>query len=354
MTDVRLQALTTWTNELLDQLLDDKQGSIELETVSGDASFRRYFRARVGGDTYIAVDAPPEHEDNQTFVHLSNLLLASGITAPKVYSVDYDQGFMLLVDLGDDLYLPALLHYQRNSDTASSEALYSQAIDALVLIQSGLDKSPLPPYTIEKLLEEMQLFPAWFCESYLSLKIDEAGTALCNSTFQWLAKQLSEQQQVAVHRDYHSRNLMLLDASKFGTDSGPGVIDFQDAVSGSYAYDLVSLLRDCYISWPRQQVEDWASLYLVKAQAAGMLAQYSEAQLIRDMNIAGLQRNLKVIGIFARLSIRDNKSEYLADIPLVIRYFLDISAEFEEMAEFRAWFITEVLPLAKAKLQLET
>jgi aminoglycoside/choline kinase family phosphotransferase len=354
MTDARLRELTSWTNELLDQLLDDKQGNVELEPVSGDASFRRYFRARVGGDTYIAVDAPPEHEDNQTFVHLSNLLLASGISAPKVYSVDYGKGFMLLVDLGDDLYLPALLRYQRNDDMASSEVLYSQAIDALVLIQSGLDKSLLPAYTVEKLLEEMQLFPVWFCESFLSFKFDEADTALSNSTFLWLAEQISGQHQVAVHRDYHSRNLMALDTSKFGAGCGPGVIDFQDAVSGSYTYDLVSLLRDCYISWPKQQVEDWACLYLVKAQATGLLAGYTEVQLIRDMNLAGLQRNLKVIGIFARLSIRDNKSQYLADIPLVVNYFLDISAQFEEMAEFRAWFITEVLPLAKAKLQLET
>lgn len=353
MTDVRLHELTSWTNELLDQLLDNKQGRIELESVSGDASFRRYFRARIGDDSYIAVDAPPEHEDNQTFVHLSNLLLTSGVSAPKVYSVDYDLGFMLLVDLGDDLYLPALQHYQRNDDIASSEALYSEAIDALVLIQSGLNKAGLPEFTVEKLQQEMQLFTLWFCDEFLAFKIDEAGAALCDSTFLWLAQQLRDQHQVAVHRDYHSRNLMLLDTSKFGADCGPGVIDFQDAVSGSYTYDLVSLLRDCYISWPRQQVEDWASLYLVKAQAAGLLAGYSEAQLIRDMNIAGLQRNLKVIGIFARLSIRDNKSQYLADIPLVIRYFLDISAEFEEMAEFRAWFTTEVLPLAKAKLQLE-
>lgn len=353
MTDVRLSDLASWTNELLDQLLDDKRGIVELEPVSGDASFRRYFRARVGGDTYIAVDAPPEHEDNKTFVHLSNLLLASGVSAPQVYSVDYDQGFMLLLDLGDDLYLPALLHYQRNDDIDSSEALYSQAIDALLLIQSGLDKDQLPVFTVEKLLSEMQLFTTWFCESFLSIKVDEAGTALCDSAFRWLAKQLSEQHQVAVHRDYHSRNLMMLDSSKFGADSGPGVIDFQDAVSGSYTYDLVSLLRDCYISWPRLQVEDWAALYLLKAQSAGLLAECSEAQLLRDMNIAGLQRNLKVIGIFARLSIRDNKSQYLADIPLVIRYFLDISAEFEEMAEFRAWLITEVLPSAKAKLQME-
>lgn len=353
MTDVRLHELTSWTNELLDQLLDDKQGRVELEPVSGDASFRRYFRARIGDDSYIAVDAPPEHEDNQTFVHLSNLLLTSGISAPKVYSVDYELGFMLLVDLGDDLYLPALQHYQRNDDIASSEALYSQAIDTIVLIQSGLNKGGLPEFNVEKLQAEMQLFPTWFCEKFLAFKIDEPAAALCNSTFLWLAQQLSDQHQVAVHRDYHSRNLMLLDPAKFGADSGPGVIDFQDAVSGSYTYDLVSLLRDCYISWPRQQVEDWASLYLVKAQAAGLIEGCTEAQLIRDMNIAGLQRNLKVIGIFARLSIRDNKSQYLADIPLVIRYFLDISAEIEEMAEFRAWFITEVLPLAKAKLQLE-
>lgn len=353
MTDLRLQALTTWTNDLLDHLLDNKQGFVELESVSGDASFRRYFRARVGDDSYIAVDAPPEHEDNETFVHLSNMLIAAGVSAPKAYSVDFDKGFMLLLDLGDDLYLPALLHYQRNDDIAASEALYSEAIDALVLIQAGLDKDRLPPFTVEKLRTEMQLFIDWFCESFLALPMNEGSSKICDSAFSWLAEALASQHQLAVHRDYHSRNLMVLDGSKFGFDCGPGVIDFQDAVSGSYTYDLVSLLRDCYISWPHQQVVDWASLYLVKAQAAGLLAGITESQLLRDMNIAGLQRHLKVIGIFARLSIRDNKSQYLADIPLVIRYFLDISAEFEEMAEFRAWFITEVLPLAKAKLQLE-
>lgn len=354
MTDSRLKELTFWSNDLLDHLLEHKQGFIELEPVSGDASFRRYFRARVGEDTYIAVDAPPEHEDTQTFINLSNMLIAAGINAPKAYSVDFERGFMLLVDFGDELYLPTLLHYQQSGNTAQAEALYSQAIDSLVLLQTGIEKSRLPPFTVEKLVIEMELFRDWFCGRFLQMTLDEHSQALCQRTFAWLAEQVSQQQQVAVHRDFHSRNLMLLDGEKFGVDSGPGVIDFQDAVSGAYTYDLVSLLRDCYISWPLAKVQEWASLYLVKANSAGLLSDVSEAQLIRDMDVAGLQRHLKVIGIFARLSIRDNKSQYLADIPLVIGYLLDVSAQYEEMAEFRAWFIETVLPQAKGKLQLDS
>lgn len=354
MTDSRLQELTLWCNDLLDHLLEHKQGFIDLKPVSGDASFRRYFRACVGEESYIAVDAPPEHEDNQTFTNLSNMLIAAGISAPKAYSVDFERGFMLLVDFGDELYLPTLLHYQESGNTAQAEALYSQAIDALVTIQTGIDKGRLPPFTVEMMVTEMELFSHWFCERFLLMTLDEPSQALCQKTFAWLATEVTGQQQVAVHRDFHSRNLMLLDGKKFGADSGPGIIDFQDAVSGAYTYDLVSLLRDCYIAWPLAKVHEWASLYLVKASSAGVLSGVSEAQLSRDMDIAGLQRHLKVIGIFARLSIRDNKSQYLADIPLVIGYLLDVSAQFEEMAEFRAWFIATVLPRAKEKLQLDS
>lgn len=353
MTDSRLQELTSWTNDLLDHLLEHKLGLIDLEPVSGDASFRRYFRARVGDESYIAVDAPPEHEDNKTFTNLSNMLIAAGIHAPKAYSVDFERGFMLLVDFGDELYLPALLHYQQTGNLTHAEELYSEAIDSLVLLQAGIDADRLPPFTVEKLTTEMTLFSEWFCGQFLQLTLDTECQTICNNAFAWLAQQISEQPQVAVHRDYHSRNLMLLDESKFGDKGGPGVIDFQDAVSGPYSYDLVSLLRDCYIAWPVAKVHEWASVYRVKAQTAGMLANVSEQQLIRDMDICGMQRHLKVIGIFARLSIRDNKSQYLADIPLVIRYLLDVSERYEEMGDFRAWFIAQVLPQAERKLQLE-
>lgn len=354
MTDVRLQELSVWTNELLDQLLEHKQGAVTLEPVSGDASFRRYFRAIVDDESYIAVDAPPEHEDNQTFVHVSNMLIAAGISAPKAYSVDFDKGFMLLVDLGDVLYLPTLLSYQQCEQFAEAEILYTQALDALVKIQGNIDRERLDPFSKDKLLEEMGLFEAWFCEGLLGKSLGARDKEICADAFDYLANAVLDQHQVAVHRDYHSRNLMVLDADKFGPDCGPGVIDFQDAVSGAYTYDLVSLLRDCYISWPKQQVYTWAALFLTKAQNAGLLENYSETQVCKDMDITGLQRQLKVLGIFSRLSIRDNKSQYLADIPLVIRYFLDISAEIEDMAEFRAWFVEDVMPLARQKLQLDT
>lgn len=353
MTDSRLQELTLWANDLLDHLLEHKQGFVDLEPVSGDASFRRYFRARIGDESYIAVDAPPEHEDNQTFINLSNMFIAAGILAPKAYSVDFERGFMLLVDFGDELYLPALLEAQQTGNTTQAENLYSQALDSLVLIQAGIDKDRLPPFTREKLGSEMALFTEWFYGEYLQLKLDSKAQTICEAAFSWLAQQVDEQPKVAVHRDYHSRNLMVLDETKFGQASGPGVIDFQDAVRGSYAYDLVSLLRDCYIAWPLANVHEWANQYRVKAQAAGLLATVSEQQLIRDMDICGMQRNLKVIGIFARLSIRDNKSQYLADIPLVIRYFLTVSEQYEELADFRAWFMESVLPQAKGKLQLD-
>lgn len=353
MNDERKQALTAWTNDVLDQLIEGKSQYLELESVSGDASFRRYFRASLDGESFIAVDAPPQHEDNATFVRLSTMLQQAELCAPKVYSVDYDQGFMLLVDLGDELYLPKLLAYQESENIDGANELYSEAISALVRLQSGVNKERLDPYTREKLLEEMSLFGEWFCKQLLGVIPTDKERQLINQTFEWLADTVLEQEQIAVHRDYHSRNLMILDAEKFAEFKPPGVIDFQDAVVGSYTYDLVSLLRDCYIQWPQPKVQQWAAEYLACAQSAGLFTEHTQAQLLRDMDMTGLQRNLKVLGIFSRLLIRDHKSQYLADIPLVIRYFLDVSEQYSELAEFRAWFTEKVLPAAKVKLELE-
>ena len=349
----RLQALTDWTNELLDHLMPAKKAALELEIVSGDASFRRYFRVSLGDDSFIVVDAPPEHEDNHTFVRISNMLLAANLTVPKVYSVDYERGFMLLVDLGDSLYLEALLQCQKNDDTEAANQLYQGALMSLVDLQAKVDGDRLEPFSKEKLITEMQLFPKWLCGDLLGMSLDASEQALLERTFNFLADAVTAQPQVAVHRDYHSRNLMILDKDKFAESRGPGIIDFQDAVKGAYTYDLVSLLRDCYIEWPQQQVQQWAGFYLSQAHAKGVLEEVVLDTLLRDMDLAGLQRHLKVLGIFARLNIRDKKSQYLADIPLVIRYFLDVSAKYRELDEMRAWFAEKVVPRAKDTLKLE-
>lgn len=353
MSSDRLQALTDWTNQLLDQLLPTKKAALELEVVSGDASFRRYFRVSLEEDSFIVVDAPPEHEDNHAFVRISNMMLAANLNVPKVYSVDYERGFMLLVDLGDSLYLQTLLDCQARSDFETANRLYQLALTALVELQTKVDKERLDPFSTERLILEMQLFPQWLCGELLGMTLEPDESALLERTFAFLADAMTAQLQVAVHRDYHSRNLMLLDEVKFAESRGPGIIDFQDAVSGAYTYDLVSLLRDCYISWPQEQVQLWASFYLEQAHSKGLAKEVELPSLLRDMDLAGLQRHLKVMGIFARLHIRDNKSQYLADIPLVIRYFLDVSANYRELDEMRAWFAEKVMPRAKDMLKLE-
>jgi N-acetylmuramate 1-kinase len=350
----RQQQLSQWTDQALNQLLTGKNETIVLDTVSGDASFRRYFRARIGGQSFIAVDAPPQHEDNRRYVDISNRLREAGVCAPRVYAVDYDRGFMLLEDFGDRLYLETLLNCQRQQDFNTVDTLYRKAIDAMVLLQSGLDKKRLDPYDRSELQREMSLFDEWFCGQLLGMTLDRPAAELIQRTYSMLADSALAQQQVAVHRDFHSRNLMLLDADKFADKAGPGVIDFQDAVSGAYSYDLVSLLRDCYIRWSPQQIRQWSRYYLEQALAAAIVTDLSPDQLQRDFDYMGLQRHLKVMGIFARLSIRDNKSAYLADIPLVIDYFLEVSESYPELAEFVAWFREKVLPLTHSRLELDT
>jgi aminoglycoside/choline kinase family phosphotransferase len=196
----------------------------------------------------------------------------------------------------------------------------------------------------------MQLFEEWFCEEFLCLQLATEDRELIAATLRFLEDAALGQASVAVHRDYHSRNLMLLDSAVFGKAAGPGVIDFQDAVSGAYTYDLVSLLRDCYIQWSPQQVREWALYYLDQAQISAAIPATTTEQFLRDFDLMGLQRNLKVMGIFARLCIRDKKSQYLADIPLVIQYFLNVSQHYPELAHFRDWFSNAVLPIAISKL----
>ncbi|PCI76810.1 MAG: phosphotransferase [SAR86 cluster bacterium] len=357
MNDSRKAQLNAWVNGQLSQLLELGSVDIELTTVSGDASFRRYFRAQLPEQSFIAVDAPPDNESSELFVEIAGYLREAGVKSPKVFAKNYAEGFLLLEDFGDRLYLPRLLTLQDGGMDSISEyqveSLYKDAIRALVKIQSKVDKKRLAPYNREKLRTEMQLFEDWFCKRFLGLDLSASDHELIASAFTFLEEAALGQTQLAVHRDYHSRNLLILDDAKFAEGEGPGIIDFQDAMAGAYSYDLVSLLRDCYIRWSPDLVESLALHYFELASSAGLVEGVAASQFRRDFDLMGLQRNFKVMGIFSRLCIRDNKPQYLADIPLVIQYFLEVACKYEEMAPFLDWFETNVLIVAKAKLNLE-
>lgn len=350
--DFRLLGLTIWASAQARHLNAIDRADIPLQVVSGDASFRRYYRLVTAHRTFIAVDAPPAHENSRNFVQIAELLRSAGVSAPQVFAVDYEQGFMLLEDFGDTLYLQPLRQAQARHDSVLPERLYSEALRALVTLQFGVDAGQLPAYDDARLHAEMALFETWFCEAFLDLTLSAVERERIADAFRFLAQAALSQPQVAVHRDYHSRNLLVLDAANFSEGTSPGIIDFQDAVAGAYTYDLVSLLRDCYISWEPAQIRHWALSFRALAAERGMYCAISESQFVRDFDLMGLQRNLKVMGIFSRLSIRDNKPRYLADIPLVIRYFLVVSEQYEELVSFRRWFTQTVLPVAHARLDL--
>lgn len=340
--DIRLRGLARWAGGRAAARRRGAPGPAELERIGDDASFRRYFRLRTDGDSLIAVDAPPPMEDVAAFERVAALLRAAGLRAPEVLAADAGRGFMLLTDFGDATYLGPLLAARRRDDFAGAEALYAGAIDAMVRMQAGVEKEALPPYDRRALRGEMELFPRWFCGELLGLELGEGETALLDGTFRLLEDAALAQPQVAVHRDYHSRNLML----PAGPGGEPGIIDFQDAARGPYAYDPVSLLKDCYVRWPPEQTRRWALDYLERARRAGVAARVAPERFLRDFDLMGMQRHIKVLGIFARLALRDGKPRYLEDLPRVLRYVLDAGAAHPELAAFDGWFRGSALPAA--------
>ena len=302
--DSRLQQLRDW----LQQTLQTDQ--YELSVASADASFRRYFRIRLNDTSMIAMDAPPEKENCQPFIHIATLLFSAGINAPEIIEQDLSQGFLLLSDLGDTQYLSVL-------DAGSSDQLYKDAIDALIQIQS-VKSNTLPDYDRTLLQNEMGLFQEWFIEKHLALTLNQHQQHSLNSIMECLTESALQQPQVFVHRDYHSRNLMQTDINN------PGVIDFQDAVAGAVTYDLASLFKDCYISWPRVQIEGWLKYYFNNAKEKNILDSVCQFEdFIQWFDLMSVQRHLKVLGIFSRLNIRDNKPGYLNDLPLTFQYIAD-------------------------------
>ncbi len=360
MTDPRREALQAWGRECLEELLGRDIGNNHLEVVSGDASFRRYFRMRLPAqiiqasalpgiaDSYILVDAPPEKEDCQRFARVADALREAGLFAPVIHDVDYHLGFMLLQDFGDTLYLPGLLQTQVDNDSQRADRFYAQAIDALLDLQAQGNPDNFPAYDQALLHTEITLFDDWFCQQFLGLQLDTSAWTLLERTYAFLEESALEQTIVCVHRDYHSRNLMVREENE---NQPPGVVDFQDAVAGPYTYDLVSLLRDCYIVWPEPQVQQWALSYLEKAKSRGIVPDSYEAEdFLRDFDLMGLQRHLKVLGIFCRLYLRDGKPRYLEDLPRVMDYVLRVADKYSELQEFAQWFRACLIPLALQKL----
>lgn len=290
-----------------------------LSAASGDASFRRYWR--VGGceRTYIVMDAPPALEDAGRFVRLAERFAGCGLHTPAVYAQDLERGFLLLEDLGERLYLHAL-------DATNADALYGDALTALVEIQARVPHHDLPAYDGPFVERELRLFADWLLEAYLGFELDDSRNRALEGVYVALIDNALEQPRVCVHRDYHSRNLMVT------TPPTPGILDFQDAVVGPIAYDLVSLLRDCYVEWPPERIAAWLDDYMSRAVAHGLLAAGDTGRFRRWFDLMGVQRHLKASGIFARLAVRDGKPGYLDDIPRTLGYVREVALAYDELA----------------------
>jgi aminoglycoside/choline kinase family phosphotransferase len=318
--DARVEALSSFAARALSTT------AYALAPASADASFRRYFRITPeapwhGHATLIVMDAPPPMEDCRPFVHVSSLMRSAGLNAPAVLADDLKHGFLLLTDLGTQTYLAAL-------DAKSAPALYSDAINALVCWQRASRGGELPPYDEALLARELALFPDWYVAKHLTTSLTASQKQVIDEAFRLILDNNLAQPKVFVHRDYHSRNLMC-------AEPNPGILDFQDAVEGPITYDLVSLLRDAYIEWGEEREIDWAVRYWQRARAAGLPVDADFSGFWRDFEWMGVQRQLKVLGIFARLYHRDGKAAYLEDMPRVLAYLRRTCTRYDALHPLR-------------------
>jgi aminoglycoside/choline kinase family phosphotransferase len=322
--DSRLEELTQWVRD------DLGFDASLIAPASADASFRRYFRVTRAASTYIVMDAPPAKEDLGSFLKVAKILGSMNLNVPMVLARDLDRGFLLLSDLGTRQYLDEL------SGPDAANRLYADALQALCTLQAAGPQisRDLPAYDHALLMREMQLMPEWFLQRHLGLTLEPSERAVLHGLFEMLTQAAASQPATLVHRDYHSRNLLLT------TQNNPGILDFQDAVWGPVTYDLASLLKDCYIAWPPAQVREWALQYRERLLASGFALTASPAQFLRWFDLIGLQRHIKVLGIFARLHYRDGKQQYLKDLPRVLHYTHQAAGLYPETAPF-AEFITQ-------------
>jgi aminoglycoside/choline kinase family phosphotransferase len=322
----RIEQLKTWLASL------PELSEFSFESASNDASFRRYFRLREGEGSYIVMDAPPDREDSRPFVKVAQAFESIGLNVPHIYACDLSQGFMLLEDLGSELYLDRL-----SANTVNR--LYGDALGALATLQACGPRDGLPPYDRTLLTQEMALFRDWLLVKELGLTLTDEERTMLEQVFALLADSALQQPQVCVHRDYHSRNLMVTPRHN------PGILDFQDAVTGPVTYDLVSLLRDCYVAWPKEQVRDWVMGYFELAVQSGILASEHEAQFMTWFDLMGVQRHLKASGIFARLNRRDGKPDYLKEIPRTLGYITQLESEYKSLQALGDFIRVRVMPI---------
>jgi aminoglycoside/choline kinase family phosphotransferase len=311
----RLGRLRQWTEMVLPTPMTD------LAVASADASFRRYFRVSTAGGSFIVMDAPPEHEDCRPYVHIARLFRAAGANTPEILAENVAEGFLLLTDFGNTTYLAAL-----NDDTA--DALYRDANAELVKIQAASRPGELPDYDEALLRRELMLFPDWYLARHLDMAPSAAQQEVMEQAFAAILANNLAQPRVYVHRDWHSRNLMVTERDN------PGVLDFQDAVYGPITYDLVSIYKDAYIAWDEERVLDWVIRYWESARRARLPVPADFADFYRDFEWMGVQRHIKVLGIFARLCHRDGKAGYLKDMPLVMHYLRRACERYGELRPF--------------------
>jgi len=307
----RLQDLEIWLKSIL------AGEPHEIAPASADASFRRYFRVRAGPRSYIAMDAPPEKEDCRPYIHVAALFGAAGVHVPTVLEQDLARGFLLLTDLESTTYLQAL-------NDATAPALYRDAVAALVKIQLASRAGELPDYDAALLMREMRLFPDWYLARHVKASLSPSQAEALEQVFERVLQNNLAQPRVYVHRDYHSRNLMV-------TTPNPGILDFQDAVYGPITYDLVSLFKDAYVSWDEGRVLDWVIRYWESAKRARLPVAADFYDFYRDFEWMGVQRHIKVLGIFARLCHRDGKEGYLKDMPLVMHYLRGACGRYQAL-----------------------
>lgn len=317
--DPRLAQIRNWLDSLpaaLNLAVDS------LRPASADASFRRYFRLDAGDRTLIVMDAPPAHEDCRPFLHVGQLLADAGLNVPKVLAQDLDQGLLLLSDLGEQTYYQRI---QAGLSDSQLQTMYREALAALVRLQQAATTG-LATYDTPRLADELTLFPQWYVEKHHGVALDDKTANALEKTFALLSASNGGQAQVLVHRDFHSPNLMVCDQPQYGPN--PGVIDFQDALAGPITYDLASLVTDARTTWEEPQQLDWAIRYWEMARAAGLPVDADFADFHRAYEWMGLQRNLRILGVFARLNHRDGKAHYLAHMPRVNGYVRQVAQRY--------------------------
>lgn len=320
--DKRTEFLKDWVSKKLKK-------DFLFSKASSDASFRRYYRVKTNDDSFIVMDAPPQNESIKSFLKINQILKEIEVNVPDIYAKDKALGFILMQDFGSTTYLDIL-------SNDNQESLYTDAIKSLIQMQNIINKDLRQSYTKKILIDEMMLFIHWYLKKYRAYDLSKKEYEELLSWFEGIANKVLIQQKVFVHRDYHSRNLMKLNSSN------PGILDFQDSIQGPITYDLVSLLKDAYIEWDEEIILDHSVKFWEKAKINQLIKNYEFSEFYKDFECMGIQRHLKVLGIFSRLSIRDKKDQYLKNIPLVEKYLMNATQRYREFHPLRN-FLSKVI-----------